>query len=56
MPQGEVLAKKEFANRLQKEFEKLLAKEEYVPALPNMGNMLYLSDQKDKALDYYNRA
>ena len=43
-------------DRAQKEFEKLLAKEEYVPALLNMGNIFYLSDQKVKALDYYNRA
>ena len=43
-------------DRAQKEFAKLLAKEEYVPALVNMGNILYLSDQKDKALEYYNRA
>lgn len=42
--------------RAQKEFAKLLAKEEYVPALLNMGNILYLSDQKVKALDFYNRA
>jgi tetratricopeptide (TPR) repeat protein len=40
----------------KKEFEKLLANEEYAPALLNMGNILYLSDQKEKALDYYNRA
>jgi len=40
----------------QKEFEKLLAKEEYIPALLNMGNILYLNDQKEKALVYYNRA
>ncbi len=43
-------------DRAQKEFEKLLAKEEYVPALLNAGNILYLSDQKEKALDYFNRA
>ena len=43
-------------DRAQREFDKLLAKEEYVPALLNMGNILYLNDQKDKALDYYNRA
>jgi len=42
--------------RAQKQFEKLLAKEEYAPALLNMGNILYLSDQKEKALDLYNRA
>jgi tetratricopeptide (TPR) repeat protein len=43
-------------DQARKEFEKLLAKEEYVPALLNMGNILYLSDQEVKALDYYNRA
>ncbi len=43
-------------DRAQKEFEKLLARAEYVPALLNIGNILYLSDQKEKALDYYNRA
>jgi ankyrin repeat protein/tetratricopeptide (TPR) repeat protein len=43
-------------DRAQKEFEKLLAKEEYVPALLNMGNIFYLNDQKEKALVYYNRA
>jgi tetratricopeptide (TPR) repeat protein len=42
--------------RAQDEFEKLLAKDEYVPALLNMGNILYLSDHEDIALDYYNRA
>jgi tetratricopeptide (TPR) repeat protein len=43
-------------DQAQKEFAKLLAKEDYVPALLNMGNILYLSDQKEKALEYYNRA
>ncbi len=43
-------------DRAQKEFEKLLAKEEYVPALLNTGHILYLNDQKEKALDYYNRS
>jgi tetratricopeptide (TPR) repeat protein len=43
-------------DQAQKEFEKLLAKEEYIPALLNMGNILYLNDQKEKALVYYNRA
>jgi tetratricopeptide (TPR) repeat protein len=43
-------------DRAQREFEKLLAKEEYVPALLNMGNILYLSNHKDEALTYYNRA
>lgn len=43
-------------DRAQKQFEKLLAKEEYVPALLNMGNILYLGNQKEKAMDLYNRA
>jgi len=43
-------------DQAQKQFEKLLAKEEYVPALLNMGNIFYLNDQKEKALVYYNRA
>jgi ABC-type oligopeptide transport system substrate-binding subunit/tetratricopeptide (TPR) repeat protein len=43
-------------DRAQKEFKKLLSKEDYVPALLNMGNILYVSDQKEKAMDYYDRA
>jgi tetratricopeptide (TPR) repeat protein len=42
--------------KAKKEFGKLLKKEEYVPALLNMGNVYYLSDRKDDALKYYNRA
>jgi hypothetical protein len=40
----------------QQQFKKLLEKENYVPALLNMGNVLFLGDQQDKALEYYNRA
>ncbi len=43
-------------DRAQKEFGRLLAKEEYVPALLNMGNIFYLSERTDEALKYYNRA
>ena len=43
-------------DRAQQEFEKILSKDEYVPALLNWGNILYLRDEKEKALDYYNRA
>jgi tetratricopeptide (TPR) repeat protein len=43
-------------DKAQQEFDKLLAKGEYVPALLNMGNIFYINDQKEKALDYYNRA
>jgi tetratricopeptide (TPR) repeat protein len=53
---GVLYAKYGQYDRAQKEFAKLLAKEDYVPALLNMGHLLYLSDQKEKALDYYDRA
>jgi len=43
-------------DKAQAQFEKLLAHEEYVPALLNMGNLSYVNDQKEKALEYYNRA
>jgi ankyrin repeat protein/tetratricopeptide (TPR) repeat protein len=43
-------------DRAKQEFERLIAKEEYTPALLNLGNILYLSEQKEKALDYYDRA
>jgi Flp pilus assembly protein TadD len=35
--------------RARKEFEKLVAQEEYVPVLLNLGNVLYLSGQKEGA-------
>lgn len=43
-------------DRAQEEFEKVIAKEEYVPALLNLGNIFYLQDQKEKALTLYERA
>jgi hypothetical protein len=43
-------------DQAQQQFEKLLAKEEYTPALLNMGNICYLNGDKEKALSYYNRA
>jgi tetratricopeptide (TPR) repeat protein len=53
---GVLYAKYGEYDRARKEFEKLLAREEYVPALLNMGNLFYLEDQKEKALEYYGRA
>jgi tetratricopeptide (TPR) repeat protein len=53
---GVLYARYGLLDRAQKQFSMLLAKEDYVPALLNMGNILYLGDQKEKALDYYNRA
>jgi len=43
-------------DRAQREFEKILGKDDYTPALLNLGNICYLSDQKEKALDFYTRA
>jgi tetratricopeptide (TPR) repeat protein len=34
----------------------LLGKDEYVPALINLGNIYFVQSQVDKALEYYNRA
>ena len=38
------------------QFEKLLAAEDYVPALLNLGNLFSLENDKAKALEYYTRA
>ena len=43
-------------DKAQKTLKDLLAREEYVPALINMGNIFFVQNQVDKALDYYNRA
>lgn len=40
----------------RQQFEKLLQKEDYVPALLNMGNLAYLDGDKEGALQYYTRA
>src|SRR5208282_245326 len=53
---GVLYAKYGQYDRAAKEFDKLIAKEEYIPALLNKGNLLFLTDQKEKALDFYNRA
>jgi tetratricopeptide (TPR) repeat protein len=37
-------------------FGKLLDQEDYVPALLNMGNLVYLGGDRQKALEYYTRA
>ena len=43
-------------DKAQKTLNDILAKDEYVPALINMGNIYFVQSQVDKALDYYNRA
>jgi tetratricopeptide (TPR) repeat protein len=39
-----------------KEFNQILAKDEYLPSLINAGNIFFMQANYDKALDYYNRA
>jgi tetratricopeptide (TPR) repeat protein len=43
-------------DKAQKALQQILAKEEYIPALINLGNIYFVQSQVDKALDYYNRA
>ncbi len=38
------------------QFNRILEKEEYVPALVNMGNIKYINGDMDGALEFYNRA
>lgn len=53
---GVLYARYGLYDRAQEQFTKLLAGEEYVPALLNMGNIFYLGNKKDQALTYYTRA
>jgi len=39
-----------------KEYDQILAKDEYLPALINYGNIYFMQAAYDKALEYYNRA
>jgi len=40
----------------QKEFEQVLSKDEYLPSLINIGNIHFMKDNNEKALEYYSRA
>jgi tetratricopeptide (TPR) repeat protein len=43
-------------DRAERELKNATAKEEYGPALANLGNVCFLQGNKDAALDYYERA
>jgi len=43
-------------DKARKTLNDILVKEEYVPALINLGNIYFVQSQVDKALEYYNRA
>jgi hypothetical protein len=43
-------------DKATKTLDQIISKDEYVPALINMGNIYFVQNQADKALTYYNRA
>ena len=53
---GVLYAKYGLTDKAALQFNKILAKQEYVPALINFGNIYYLSKEMEKALEYYERA
>ena len=53
---GVLYAKYGLTDKAILQFNKILAKQEYVPALINFGNIYYLSNEMEKALEYYERA
>ena len=53
---GVLYAKYGLTDKAVLQFNKILAKQEYVPALINFGNIHYLSKEMEKALEYYERA
>jgi tetratricopeptide (TPR) repeat protein len=53
---GVLYARYGFADKAQAEFQKALAKQEYLPALINMGNLYFLRGTWAKALEFYERA
>jgi tetratricopeptide (TPR) repeat protein len=42
--------------KAEEQFRKILARQEYVPALLNMGNVAYLKKDAGRALDFFTRA
>lgn len=53
---GVLYARYGLSDLAQTQFTAALKKSEYLPALVNMGNLLYISGDPSKALEYYNRA
>jgi len=53
---GVLYAKYGQAEKAEAAFKQALAKKEYLPALLNLGNLLYIRDQWKDALTYYQRA
>jgi tetratricopeptide (TPR) repeat protein len=53
---GVLYARFDQQDKAEAQFQKILAKSEFVPTLVNMGNLSYLRGDFKKALTYYNRA
>ena len=53
---GLLYARYDMGDKAEGQFQKLIAKSEYVPALLNLGNLYYLKGNYDKAMGYYQRA
>jgi tetratricopeptide (TPR) repeat protein len=53
---GVLYAKYGFADKAEAEFLKILAKQQYVPTLMNVGNLYFLREKWEKALEFYERA
>jgi tetratricopeptide (TPR) repeat protein len=53
---GVLYARFGFSDKAEAEFKAILAKQEYVPSLVNMGNLCYLREEWEKALGFYERA
>jgi len=53
---GLLYARYDLTDKAEAQFQKLIVKTEYVPALVNLGNLSYLKGDYEKALVYYGRA
>jgi len=53
---GLLYARYDLTDKAQTQFQKLIAKDEYVPALLNLGNLSYLKGNFEQAQGYYERA
>jgi len=53
---GVLFARYGLHDRAKTEFEKVLSKREYVPALVNLGNIEFMGGEMREALNYYQRA
>jgi len=53
---GVLYAKYGMYDRAEEQFNMIVSRREYTPALMNLGNIYYLRNNQAKALEYYNRA